>query len=205
MNDAAGQCCADIKCIALRLAQEADELEEKALLDGLTKVWNRGAIMELAARELALAMNSGCSTGVLMLDIDHFKKVNDAYGHLSGDDVLRQVASRILDGIRPTDAVGRWGGEEFLIVLPNCSADDVFAVGERIRTEISKSPMATESAVVRVTASIGCTVSVDGGQFVEMLVKAADQALYRAKNEGRNKTVVKHLSPSILSMKAVRR
>ena len=192
----------DIKGMALRLAKEADELEERALLDDLTKVWNRGAILDLAARELALASVNKHSTGLLLLDIDYFKRVNDQWGHPAGDEVLRQVASRILDGVRPCDAVGRYGGEEFLIVLPQCTEENIFSVGERVRMEICKVPIVYDEGSVRITVSIGCTVSPDGEHFVDMMIKAADQALYRAKHTGRNRTEIRKISPSIMSMKA---
>lgn len=172
------------------------------MLDSLTRVWNRGAILEHVSRELTL---SAGGTGLLMLDIDHFKKVNDSFGHQAGDEVLRQVASRTLDAVRATDSVGRYGGEEFMVLLPVCTMDDVYAVSERVRTRIFEQPIDLEGSRVSVSVSIGCTLSVEGVQHVDMLVKAADQAMYQAKNEGRNRTRVRPLSPSILTMKAVRR
>jgi diguanylate cyclase (GGDEF)-like protein len=195
----------EIASLALKLAQEADELEERALLDSLTRVWNRGAIMELAARELQVGVSNRTETGLLMIDIDHFKKINDSNGHPAGDEVLQQVAKSVCQSVRPTDAVGRYGGEEFMVVLPDCSTQDVRAVGERVREAIAIKPMYAEGYMLQVTVSIGCTVSVDGGHFVEMLVKAADQALYRAKHEGRNRTIVKPMTPSLLSLKTLKR
>ncbi len=161
--------------------------------------------MELAARELQVGVSDQTSTGLLMIDIDHFKKINDSNGHQAGDQVLEQVAKNICQAVRPTDAVGRYGGEEFMVVLPACDVHDVRSVGERVREAISRKPLYAEGYMISTTVSVGCTVSVDGGHFVEMLVKAADQALYRAKYEGRNRTVVKTMTPSILSLKALRR
>jgi len=195
----------EIASLALKLAQEADELEEKALLDSLTRVWNRGAIMELAARELQVGVSNRTETGLLMIDIDHFKKINDSNGHPAGDEVLAQVAGTICQAVRPTDAVGRYGGEEFMVVLPACQLHDVLSVGERVRESIARKPLYAEGYMISTTVSVGCTVSTDGGHFVEMLVKAADQALYKAKYEGRNRTVVKTMTPSILSLKGLKR
>jgi diguanylate cyclase (GGDEF)-like protein len=198
------KCCEDIRCLALNLAQEADELERKALLDTLTNIWNRGAIMDIAARELSVGAACGRPVGLLLLDVDHFKRVNDTYGHQVGDEVLVQVASRILYGVRPTDSVGRYGGEEFMIVLPDCSEADVFVVSERVRSQISCQAMFLEGAVIPITASVGCTVSLEGRSDTRTMLKAADQGLYQAKNAGRNRTVFRSLMPTLRTLRPPR-
>ncbi len=185
-------------------ATEADELEVKALLDPLTRAWNRGAICELIARELQQGMLMQTPTGLLVIDADHFKQINDTYGHLGGDEVLRQIPARIRAGIRPTDAVGRYGGEEFLVVLPNCNDQELIEVAERARLRVAEQPVWFEDKEINVTISIGGTCSRDGGHFVELLIKAADDALYLAKREGRNQVRTRRITPSLQSRSALR-
>lgn len=185
------------------LARANEELSQKALVDPLTRVWNRGAISELAARELEHAVGAGQATSLLMVDIDNFKRVNDTHGHLGGDEILRKVSEKLRNAIRPFDAVGRYGGEEFLVVLPNCSELHVMSAAERIREEVSRSPVLFDGREVPVTVSIGGTTSRDGSHFVGLLVKAADEALYKAKAAGRNRCCLRSITPSLM-MRSVR-
>lgn len=189
----------------LVLAAANEELAERALIDTLTRIWNRGAISEIAARELETARTNGEPTAFILLDIDHFKKVNDTYGHVAGDEVLRKVGEKLRQVVRPLDAVGRWGGEEFLCVLPGCGESDLFLAAERIREAIAKTPIRYEGHLIPVTASLGATLSRDGSHFVELLVRAADQGLYKAKLSGRNKTCIRHISQSFLTMPVPKR
>ena len=155
------------------------ELEAKANIDVLTRVWNRGAIMEIAAREL---ISGPFAVGIL--DIDFFKNVNDAHGHRAGDEVLRMISERLRRSVRPTDAIGRYGGEEFLLVFPGCGRESMFAA-ERVREAVCAEPVEFEGKRIQITVSVGVTCS-EGAHDVDSMVKEADCALYRAKKEGRD-------------------
>lgn len=168
--------------VALALSNE--ELEMKSRIDVLTHLWNRGAIMEVADTELAAA--SEAPLAALLIDIDHFKAINDTYGHLAGDQVLRLVAERLRAGVRPTDAVGRYGGEEFLAVLSGIGKDEALLVSERIRQEVARTVVSFSQHHIPVSCSIGCALSTET-DTVTTLIGRADQALYRAKVSGRNR------------------
>ena len=125
---------------------------------------------------------------VIIADIDHFKKINDSLGHLAGDRVLRQIAQRLQTAVRPYDVVGRYGGEEFLIVLPHCDADFSLALADRLRCCVALEPANVAGEVVPVTISLG-TAAWDGNASAQELLQIADNALYQAKAEGRNRAV----------------
>ncbi len=168
---------------------ERDELLEKSSVDSLTHAWNRGAIMELLAGEVTRA-ERGTPLSVAMVDIDHFKNVNDTYGHQTGDAVLTEVASRLASAVRDFDRIGRYGGEEFLVVLSNCGDGEADTVCERMRAKIAGEPIqARDGTAVAVTASIGVTTFRSGIASGDELIAAADQALYAAKDSGRNRVV----------------
>jgi diguanylate cyclase (GGDEF)-like protein len=178
----------------LRILKLEDQLVEaregmrfKASHDPLTGLFNRGVIMDLLGRELARThREQGCTT-ILLGDVDHFKNVNDTYGHTIGDDVLREVARRLLLSVRSYDFVGRYGGEEFLIVLINCNASSGFARAEEIRKTVANSPVQTGRGPVAVTVSFGILSSSDWGvRPVEQLLRETDVALYASKAAGRN-------------------
>ena len=130
--------------------------------------------------------------GVMMIDVDHFKRVNDSHGHLAGDEVLRQVALRLIETVRSYDYVGRYGGEEFLAVLSSCSPSDLISTAERMRMRIEGEPMTVGASKLRITVSIGLASSAENSQRSqwEDLVRSADQALYQAKANGRNRIEV---------------
>lgn len=170
------------------LIQAREELRFQATHDVLTGIWNRGALLDLLQREIERARRSQSPTGLLMLDLDHFKTVNDTYGHLAGDVVLREVARRISEVVRSYDLVGRYGGEEFLVVLPGCDKDRALQSAERIRSVIAEHPVLAAGAEILVTASIGVTVTTVSTVAEKEILAIADTALYQAKSAGRNCT-----------------
>lgn len=172
------------------LIQAADALRYQATHDDLTGVWSRGTTLHLLKCELERGARAGTQTGVLMIDLDHFKKINDTYGHLSGDAVLKAAASRLSLAVRSYDFVGRYGGEEFLAVLSNCTREELEAVAERARTAVSEKPITAEEFTIPVTASIGGVVTVSGFEEDNQLLAQADSALYQAKRSGRNRVVI---------------
>jgi diguanylate cyclase (GGDEF)-like protein len=170
----------------------------RATHDGLTVLWNRGVIVDLLGRELARSRREHVCTAILMCDLDHFKSVNDTYGHLAGDDVLKETAKRLVASVRSYDFVGRYGGEEFLVVLNNCNPAFGFARAEEIRKAIAQKPVPSSSGPVPITMSLGLLMSQEWGRLpVEELLHETDAALYAAKAAGRN--CVKVASPKISS------
>jgi diguanylate cyclase (GGDEF)-like protein len=170
-----------------RLVEAREEMRFQATHDALTSLWNRGMIMDLLGRELARTKREGKSAAILLGDLDHFKKVNDTYGHLAGDEVLKETARRLLSSVRSYDFVGRWGGEEFLVVLNNCDPAFSLVRAEEIRKKIARNPVQTSGAPIPVTMSLGLVVSQEWPPSpVEQLVHQADEALYAAKAAGRN-------------------
>lgn len=171
-----------------KLIAARDELSFRATHDSLTGLHTRGVVLEGLNREYSRQEREGGSFGIILLDIDHFKAVNDTHGHLCGDMVLKEIAAAIKDSVRPYDTVGRYGGEEFLIVVPKADAQSAVRVAERIRRAIQSRAVATAEAEVRVTASLGVAASTEEKPAVpQILLHAADEALYRAKNNGRNR------------------
>jgi diguanylate cyclase (GGDEF)-like protein len=173
-----------------------DAADFQATHDGLTGVRNRRAIFDQLRRELELAARHGRGIGVIMLDLDHFKHVNDTYGHIAGDDVLKQAVHRILEAVRSTDLVGRYGGEEFLILLPECNLDYIRQCAERIRRALAGKPILADGKRLSVTTSVGATVAMPPRHNEQDALKAADSALYLAKNSGRNCVVVADMDSS---------
>lgn len=167
------------------LLAATDELRFRASHDMLTGIPNRGTILEAVNRERARQIRDGGSFGVILADLDHFKAVNDTHGHLAGDIVLKEAACRMRACVRSYDSVGRYGGEEFLIVVPTGDGNSTAAVAERVREAISEKPVMTESGPISVTASLGIAVSID--RDVKEVLRSADEALYCAKARGRNR------------------
>jgi two-component system cell cycle response regulator len=178
-----------------RLVEAREEMRFKAMHDSLTSLWNRGMILELLGRELSRSRREHVSTAILLCDLDHFKNVNDTFGHLAGDEVLRETAKRLLSSVRSYDFVGRYGGEEFLVVLNNCDPAFGFARAEQIRRAIAQRPVQTSTGPVPVSMSLGVLLSHEwGARPLEELLQEADLALYAAKAAGRN--CVKVASPN---------
>jgi diguanylate cyclase (GGDEF)-like protein len=169
------------------LISAREALREQATRDGLTGVLNHAAALDLLARELERCRQEGRPAGVVLADIDHFKRVNDTHGHQAGDAVLRGFASRISATVRPGDLVGRYGGEEFLIALPGCDPAATVAICERIRLRTSEKPFRHDAGAIPVTVSLGAAMFTGQGDAVT-LVRDADAALYRAKAGGRGRT-----------------
>ncbi len=178
--------------VRLRAGKRIVELEKdlwtSATRDSLTKLWNRPAILEILDREFARASRQASPLGLIMADIDHFKRINDTYGHRGGDALLGQLSQRLVNELREYDTIGRYGGEEFLIVLPEPLASGGKVVAERLRQVIAKEPFRIEGQHVPVTMSFGVAVT-DSIQHpnADLLIRAADKALYRAKDKGRNR------------------
>jgi two-component system, cell cycle response regulator len=172
-----------------------ENLRFKASHDALTSIWNRGAILELLERELARARRDGSSVGILLADIDHFKRINDTRGHLVGDEVLRAVTGRLKGEVRAYDGVGRYGGEEFLILLPGCDHAKLAAKAEQLVRMVERSSIETSTGPVTVTISIGGIATGECPHAeLNSYLRAADTALYRAKMSGRNRSEMAGLS-----------
>ena len=171
------------------LIQAREVLRFQATHDDLTGLWSRGAAMHLLSVERQRGFRSHTPTGILMIDLDHFKQVNDTFGHLVGDAVLKEAACRINHTVRSYDFVGRYGGEEFLAVLSNCTLDDLKNIAERTRYAIAEKPIYAGAADLVVTASIGGIVASNEIADFDLL-SAADGALYEAKRAGRNRVVI---------------
>ncbi|HOQ45396.1 MAG TPA: diguanylate cyclase [Bryobacteraceae bacterium] len=170
-----------------QLVAAREALREQATRDPLTCLWNRYSILDILNREVNRANRDGTGLGVIMADLDHFKRVNDTYGHLAGDAVLRETARRMQAAVRSYDAVGRYGGEEFLIVLPGSGDSSAMQLAERLRETICAEPISIPEGSLRTTMSLGVTAWQRGVYPTpEMLLRAADMGLYRAKKHGRN-------------------
>ena len=166
---------------------ERNELVAKASVDNLTRAWNRGTIMEMLDAEIGRATR-GTPMSVAMLDIDKFKNINDTYGHPTGDRLISETAACIRSAVRDFDLLGRYGGEEFLLLLGNCSEREALIVCERIRSNVAALHVVSDDGThVPLTISIGVAEYSGATAKANTLITAADQALYRAKESGRNR------------------
>ena len=174
----------------LDLQKKNKNLRRKSLIDPLIGTWNRGAIMRILTIEAIRCDKAGVPLSLIVADLDYFKKINDTYGHPAGDAVLVKVASRLRSCIRPQEALGRYGGEEFLIVLPGSSHTTALAVAERMRTAIAAQPEVLGGTTLNLTISLGiASTDVFPMATTEELISKADIALYAAKDAGRNRVV----------------
>ena len=172
------------------LVAAKDALREQATKDFLTRIWNRSSILDILQRELARGARENRPVGVVLADLDHFKSVNDTYGHFAGDAVLREFTRRMQGSIRPYDAIGRYGGEEFLVILPGSDDTNTAAHAERMRSALDRLPMEINDEERIVTCSFGATSWQPGMDAdSEALIRIADDALYVAKHQGRNRVV----------------
>jgi diguanylate cyclase (GGDEF)-like protein len=169
-----------------RLIRTQEALRREASHDSLTSLWNHKVILEILNRELIRAERHSQSVGVIMADVDDFKKVNDSRGHAAGDVVLRIIASEMAAVVRPYDSVGRYGGEEFLIVAPDCGPAEIWELAERIRCSVANSSIVAGGSSLNVTLSLGVATGRLAADS-ERLLAGADSALYLAKSGGRNR------------------
>jgi two-component system, cell cycle response regulator len=167
-------------------AQYHEIVFRMAITDGLTNLHNRKQLDTLLTEEIPRAQRHGRDLSLLMFDIDHFKSINDTYGHLTGDSVLRGMASILQKRLRPNDKLGRYGGEEFCAILPETDLPNATLIAEELRATVQAHSFSAEGKEVRITVSIGASCLVSG-MTIEQLYKRADDKLYEAKRSGRNK------------------
>jgi two-component system cell cycle response regulator len=170
-----------------RLVEARENMRFQATHDVLTSLWNRGVILELMSREVSRTQRENNCAAIMICDIDHFKSINDIHGHLAGDDVLREVARRLQNAVRSYDMVGRYGGEEFLVVMNKCDPANAVSRAENLRALIAAKPFQALGKTLSITIRLGVALTTDFPDCTahEML-NHADQALYAAKGAGRN-------------------
>ncbi|HVX83459.1 MAG TPA: sensor domain-containing diguanylate cyclase [Phycisphaerae bacterium] len=170
------------------LLAQLDAEHRRTLLDSLTRLWNREGILEVLDHQCAQAVTGGAPLAVLLADVDHFKRINDTCGHAAGDGVLREIGKRLLNALRREDAVGRFGGEEFLIVAPVRAAEQGADLARRIVQRIADTPIASSAGPLPVTVSVGgfCGI-LPSADAADAIIERADAALYQAKDRGRNR------------------
>ena len=176
------------------LIAERDLFQSRAARDPLTRLWNHAEIFRILGQELERAGREHGTVGAVIADLDRFGEVNNTFGHLAGDMVVRATAETMTALLRPYDGIGRCGGDEFLLVLPGCDLGKASALAERLRVGISANPVDTPDGLVSVTTSLGVAVCQERAAFTpDELVRAADEALYRAKRLGANRVEVASL------------
>ncbi len=175
-----------------RIIQLENNRIQIADTDDLTQLCNRDRIREILTEETERCLRENTPIGVIWADIDNFKQVNDNFGHITGDLVLIEVAKRLKKSLRKYDKIGRYGGDEFLAVVPTCGHDHIVHIAERFRRVINAKKIAIESDQLEVTISVGATSSeYSPNSSPDILIKTSDKALYEAKNKGRNRSVIK--------------
>ena len=190
---------------ATRIVQLQEDLmlslrqaQSRAKRDELTKLWNRSAILESMDKELERSKREHTSLGVIMADVDHFKQVNDTHGHVVGDRILYRIATSIRQSLRVYDSVGRYGGDEFLAVLANCSEAQTLKLAERVRKAVSAEPHFLSGNRIQCTVSLGVTAVTEPDRTdLSAIIRSADQALYDAKAKGRNCAATQPVSSSV--------
>lgn len=171
----------------IRLLSERDEARREAMVDPLTKVWNRRGIDELLSRELSLAKRERSRVFMMLIDVDYFKEINDRYGHVAGDLALKKVAQRIRSSLRPYDVIGRFGGDEFLVFAVGCSDETGMLLARRILERVSSEAITDGKQSFSVSLTIGASSATATADFrIDKLIETADAALYDAKTAGRN-------------------
>jgi len=184
----------DLAASNRKLLDAQQALQHEAAHDTLTSLWNRRGIVDVLGMELARADREGSKLALLVIDIDHFKQVNDAHGHAVGDEVLCEVARRLQEGLRSTEVLGRYGGDEFIAVLRPCTVATATRVSERLRALVDSTLIPTRAGLIPLTVTVGAMVSSADQVFdPDGLIEVADHALYRAKRAGRNRTEITEL------------
>lgn len=178
----------------MELLHESDRMRHHAEHDGLTGLWNHRVIVERLSEEMIRAYRDGTPLSVILADIDHFKKVNDTFGHLAGDLVLKEIGTVLSRTLRPYDCVGRYGGEEFLMILPNCGTESALLRAEQLRVAVQSAHIMEGKTLLQVTASFGVASDFPPHHEAETVIRAADAALYRAKSGGRNCVVLAEMN-----------
>jgi two-component system chemotaxis response regulator CheY len=174
-----------------RIIKNEDKRIRLASVDNLTKLWNRNKIFDFLDTELKRGERENTPTGVVMIDIDHFKRINDRYGHLIGDEVLVEVADRLKNAIRPYDRIGRYGGDEIFVVLPNCGNKEAKTISKRLYDSVSKEKIPTEVGSLKINISVGCVSNEKLPHASKMeLIQASDKALLSAKKKGRDRIIL---------------
>jgi diguanylate cyclase (GGDEF)-like protein len=176
---------------------QSRRLREIASHDPLTGILNRAAIMAALDRQIEMSGVTGKNFGVIMVDIDHFKQVNDTHGHAAGDEVLRELVRRVSTALRRTDDFGRYGGEEFLVLIGDTSRGELLGTAEHLRWLVACAPVDLGGTPLQITASFGVAFAPDAGISAAELLKSADDALYAAKAGGRNRCEAADSAPSL--------
>jgi diguanylate cyclase len=167
-----------------------EQLQEQAVRDPLTGLYNRRFLDTIVARELARCEREGRHLTLMMIDVDYFKKVNDTYGHPGGDEVLRRLATLLLDRVRVIDVACRFGGEEFLLMLPSMAPEFALVRAEQCREAFAEARIEFEGQTIQATMSVGIAIYPQHGNTLGELTRCADVALYQAKQAGRNRVVL---------------
>jgi diguanylate cyclase len=174
----------------MELLQESNRMRHQAEHDGLTGLWNHRAIVERLGEEIDRSLREGTPLSVILIDVDHFKKINDSFGHLAGDLVLKGIGAIFMRSLRSYDCVGRYGGEEFLVILPGCTTEAALHRAEQLRQAVESARIMDGETLLEVTASFGVASEFPSHYETETVIRAVDTALYRAKNTGRNCVVL---------------
>jgi len=176
----------DLNDAQSQLIAKLSTARREAMLDPLTRVWNRRGATPFLRAALTRAKARNSTLSVCVMDLDGFKRINDDYGHETGDQVLREVASRLVGCLRSNDMVSRYGGDEFLLILPDANGNLAVQIAERARRAVSESPISSRQGTVHLTASVGCA-EPKPGEALEELIRRADDALLICKKQGRNR------------------
>jgi diguanylate cyclase (GGDEF)-like protein len=172
---------------ALRTKAYLDLLEQRAHIDGLTELSNRHALQHRLPLEWESCLRRGNPLAIMIIDLDHFKRINDHYGHAAGDEVLRQLAATLRGSFRETDFIARYGGEEFVVLAPDCDLATVVSLAETFRAAVAELQVEYHRSIIKATSSVGIAMAFDPSQTKPVdVLDQADQALYRAKGAGRN-------------------
>lgn len=181
------QTLANQAALVIENARLYNQMQYLAVTDTLTGVYNRRGLFDRGQQEISRSLRSSRPLAAIMLDIDHFKQINDTFSHVVGDEVLRILTKLCQDNLRSLDIIGRYGGEEFAIVLPETDTASAQLVAERLRQCVAETPVFTQNGVVNFTISVGVASMTDGISTMAVLLDRADTAMYQAKETGRNR------------------